>query len=65
MDYGLSVRTAGHAITGLPHEPATIFHGYIVRAPLPFHSADLFFSVPLFTSLVRNPVSIEEQFQSG
>lgn len=66
MDYGLSVRTAvcGHAISGLPHEPATIFHGYIVRVRSPsFHSARV--SSPLsllFTSLVRNPISIEERF---
>jgi len=29
---------------------------------LSLYNASLFFSVPLFTSLVRNPVSIEERF---
>lgn len=65
MDYGLSVRTAvrGHAISGLPHKPATIFHGYIVRSlSFSLQRRSLFFSVPLVSSLVRNPVSIEERF---
>ena len=66
VDYGLSMHTVvrGHAISGLPHEPATIFHGYIVRILFLFIQYQSLFLCPsLFTSLVRNPISIEERFR--
>lgn len=66
MDYGLSDTLRGHPISRLPHEPVMILSAIIFRASLLlFLRRWPLFSVARFTSLVRNPVSIEERFNPG